>query len=69
MTEGKKDVTFIVTRGNSSRFLGGPSGICTLDLEHRAVSRRIEVHVAMKYESAILTACWIVLLIAVGRLE
>ena len=72
MTEEGKDTTFIVTRGNSHQYvfvIHSSSGFRTLNMEHLAVSRRIGVKNVMKYITAVLAACWIVLLIAIGGLE
>ncbi len=71
MTEAAKDTTFIITRGNSHPYVfvihSGP-GNRTLNLEHLAISRRIGVNNALKYASATLATCWIMLLIAIGGL-
>ncbi|KAF6221060.1 hypothetical protein HO133_002741 [Letharia lupina] len=72
MTEKGKDATFILTRGNSHQYvfvIHSPPENRTLNMEHLAVSRRIGGKNVMKYITAVLAACWIVLLIAIGGLE
>ncbi|CAF9940720.1 hypothetical protein IMSHALPRED_002139 [Imshaugia aleurites] len=72
MTEEGKDTTYIVTRGNSHQYafvIRSPPGKRTLNMEHLAVSRRIGGRNVMKYITAVLAVCWIVLLVAIGGLE